>query len=183
MLMSKKSVVVALGVLVWVSTAATVHAKPEYLAAWKVKYPTSTIPARMETALGMECYTCHSPAGFGLLANCYRADLVALIQGGSTIQDALDQLDTEDSDLDGYLNGVEATMPRTDSADIGFNQGLVGPTGTDPCAPDPDLFPTGMSETPPDPVPTVSQWGLLMMTLLVLTAGSSILVRRTHRIV
>ena len=66
---------------------------------------------------------------------------------------------------------------RTDSADIGFNLGLVGPTGTDLCGPDPNAAVTGVSETLPDPVPTVSEWGLTMMTLLVLTAGSSILVR------
>ena len=182
MLMSKKNVLVVLGLLGWSLAAGSAHARPKYLDAWKVKYPSSTIPARMEATLGLECYTCHNPAGFGLPANCYRRDLVALIQGGNTIQDALDQLDAEDSDSDGFANGVEATMARTDSADIGFNQGLVGATGTDPCGPDPGLSLTGVSETPPDPIPTVSQWGLLIMGLLVLATGTSILVRRPGRV-
>lgn len=169
---------IALGVLGLGLTAGIAHAKPEYLDAWKLKYPTSTIPARMQTTFGMECYTCHNPAGLGSPGNCYRADVKELIDLGVPFVDALDQLDAVDSDLDGFTNGEEATMVRTDTIDIGYNQGLVGAAGTDPCGPDPDLALTGVSETPPDPVPTVSEWGLLVMSLLVLAAGSSILVRR-----
>lgn len=175
MFILRKNVLTALGVLGWGLAVTTAHARPAYLDAWKLKYPTSTIPARMETALGLECYTCHNPTSFFGPANCYRADIIALLQGGSSITDALNALDGEDSDLDGFANGVEATMPRTESADVGFNQGLVGPTGTDPCGPDPGFSLTGVSETPPDPIPTVSQWGLLIMSLLLLAAGMSIL--------
>lgn len=151
---------------------------PSILDAWKLKYPTSTIPSRMATLSGSECYTCHDPAGFGLSGNCYRNDLVALIQGGSNVADALNSLDGVDSDGDGYANGVEATMQRTDSADIGYNMGLVGDTGTNPCGATPSTPITGVSETPPAPIPTVSQWGLVIMCLLILAAGRSILIRR-----
>ena len=183
MFMLSKSVRAALCVLGFGLAATTVHARPEYLDAWKLKYPTSTIPTRMETAFGLECYTCHNPAGFGAPGNCYRVDVKALIDLGETITDALDLLDAEDSDGDGFSNGEEATMARTDTFDIGFSQGLVDATGTDPCGPDPGLALTGVSETPPDPVPTVSEWGLLVMSLLVLTVGTVLVIRRpTHAV-
>lgn len=159
-------------------SSSTAPRTPPVMDVWKSKYPTSTIPSRMATLAGSECFTCHDPAGFGLEGNCYRRDLVDLMQGGSTLDDALDTLDGMDSDGDGYANGVEATMPRTDSADIGYNMGLVGNTGTNPCGTTPAVPITGVSETPPDPVPTVSQWGLFIMSLLVLAAGASILTRR-----
>ena len=46
-------------------------------------------------------------------------------------------LDTEDSDGDGVPNGEEATRPRDDLPDeeVGYNMGLVGSTGVDPCSP------------------------------------------------
>lgn len=160
--------------------SGTSSRRPSILDAWKLKYPTSTLPDRMQAQAGWDCNTCHDPAGLGLEGNCYRKDFVELIQGGSTVEEALDTLDGMDSDGDGWTNGVEATMQRTDSADIGYNMGLVGDTGTNPCGTTPTTPITGVSETPPDPVPTVSQWGLVIMSLLVLAAGASILVRRPH---
>ena len=183
MFMLKKSVLAALGVLGLGLAATTVHAKPEYLDEWKLQYPTSTIPTRMQTAFGLECYTCHNPAGFGAPGNCYRVDVKALLDLGETIADIMDQLDSVDSDGDGFSNGEEATLARTDTFDIGFSQGLVGAGGTDPCGPDPGLALTGVSETPPDPVPAVSEWGLLVMSLLVLTGGTVLVIRRANHAV
>lgn len=170
----------ALSVLALSLAATSTHARPPYLDAWLLKYPTSTIPTRMESTFGLACYTCHNPAGFGAPGNCYRLDVKELIDLGVSIDDALDQLDAVDSDLDGFTNGEEATMLRTDSADVGFSQGLVGANGTDPCGPDPGLALTGVSETPPGPVPTVSVWGLLVLSLLVLTAGTVLVSRRPN---
>lgn len=173
----RKIIVIALSVCALAGTVA--HARSPYLKAWKLKYPTSTLPARMQTTLGAECFTCHNPGGFQTQGNCYRMAIKALIDLNVPIADALDQLDGVDSDLDGYTNGEEATMARTDSPDIGFNQGLVGANGTDPCGLDPGLTLTGVPETPPA-VPAVSEWGLFVLSLLILTAGT-VLVGRQPR--
>lgn len=146
---------------------------PDYLTAWEGKYPTSTLPARMQATTGSSCHVCHHPHTRDLPGNCYREAIITLLGGGATIEEALDQLDTEDSDNDGVPNGVEATTPREDQpSEIGYNMGLVGDTGTDPCSLEPDVSVSGERETPPGPVPAVTTWGVAVMTLLLLLVGT-----------
>ncbi|MCH8149291.1 MAG: hypothetical protein IH987_15120 [Planctomycetes bacterium] len=171
-----KYVCAAVGALVWVQSA---NAFDSYRAAWEAKYPTSTLPERMTATTGAVCHICHHPPSRDVLGNCYRMDLKALLDGGATIQQALDQLDGMDSDGDGVPNGVEATTPRDDlpGEEVGYNMGLVGPAGVDPCA---DIENFGVSvtnqlETPPVPVPAVSEWGLLALSLVVLVAGTMLI--------
>ena len=159
-----------LGAMVCVQSAA---AHSNYLTAWQKKYPSSTLPARMEATTGVICNVCHHPPDRPVLGNCYRLDLKALLDGGATIEDAIDQLDGADSDGDGVPNGVEATTPREDQpGEVGYNMGLVGPTGTDPCSLNPTEAVSGELETPPVPIPAVSAWGLLALSLVVLVAGT-----------
>lgn len=169
-------VCVAVGALVWVQSA---DAFSNYLDAWKLKYPTSTLPERMmATVDGMvECHVCHHPPSRSDLGNCYRMDLKALLDADPllSIEDALDMVDGMDSDGDGVPNGVEATTPREDQpGQVGYNMGLVGPTGTDPCSPDFNPVSNEL-ETPPVPVPAVSEWGLLALSLVVLVAGTMLI--------
>ncbi len=63
-----------------------------------------------------------------------------------SITEAIDNLDVADSDSDGYPNGQEAVTPRPDG-EVGYNMGLVGDLGTDPCADDPTEVVTGVPET------------------------------------
>ena len=156
--------------LAWCSVTL---ARPPYLAAWEEKYPTSTLPARMTSQPGLACYTCHQPPTLSEQGNCYRLDLKALIEAGQTITQALDIMDAADSDGDGVPNGIEAITPHASfPGEIGYNQGLIGPTGTDPCATDPGAPVTNVPETPVLPIPTVSQWGIVVMVLMVLAAGT-----------
>ncbi len=161
----------AIGALVWVQSATAI---PDYLTAWQNHYPTSTLPTRMQATTNSNCHVCHHPPSRDVLGNCYRVDLIAFLQDGATIEDAIDQLDGEDSDGDGVANGVEATTPREDQpGEVGYNMGLVGPTGVDPCSPLNLGIPvTNESETPPQPIPAVSEWGMTALTLLVLVIGT-----------
>ena len=160
----------AIGAWVCVQSATAI---PDYLTAWQNKYPTSTLPARMQAVADTQFHVCHHPPTRDVLGNCYRMDLKALLQGGATIEEAIDQLDGEDSDGDGVPNGVEATTPREDQpGEVGYNMGLVGPTGTDPCSLNPTEAVSGELETPPVPIPAVSAWGLLALSLVVLVAGT-----------
>lgn len=164
--------------LLW--CVASASAFPTYFEAWKAKYPDSTLPARMQAATGSECNVCHHPPARSVEGNCYRLDLRDLLNGGLSVEDAIDQLDGQDSDGDGVSNGREATTRRADDpAEVGYNMGLVGNSGTDPCAPDPDEVVTGMLETPPPaPVPAVSVWSSLGMMLMLLATGAGACVRR-----
>ncbi|MFG0285893.1 MAG: GC-type dockerin domain-anchored protein [Phycisphaerales bacterium JB039] len=122
-----------------------------YLSAWQDRYPTSTLPDRMAAAAGQTCYLCHQPSGRGDRGNCYREDLKARLDGGLTIEQALDALDALDSDGDGVPNGEEILLVRHDDpTQIGYNPGLIGPTGTSPCSADPAAPITGQPETPVD---------------------------------
>ncbi len=141
--------------LVWCGLALAalcsvqVAAMPQFLAAWQNRYPTSTIPTRMEAMFGSPCFTCHHPPAFDLSGNCYKHDLRELVLSGMTIEDALEELDAEDSDGDGFGNGEEITLPRTDlPGEVGYSMGLIGDGGTDPCALDPNEEVTGIPETP-----------------------------------
>lgn len=159
-------------ILLCAATAPTL-AIPSFLPAWQSRYPDSTLAARMTATTGSQCHVCHNPAAFGAFGNCYREDLALALQGGVDIATAIDELDGVDSDLDGFANGVEINMPHADLAEeVGYSPGLVGELGTDPCADSPDEIVTGVAETPLGLVPTVSEWGLVVMTLLLLTCGT-----------
>lgn len=152
---------------------------PSFLDAWVAKYPSSTLPARMSAQTGRDCNVCHHPPNLNTPGNCYREALTELMNQGMSIQDALSQLDPLDSDGDGVSNGQEALAPRPEPGQIGFNPGLVGDLGTDPCGSNPTTPVTNVSETPPPPpVPAISSWGVVSMALLVVTGASLILRRR-----
>jgi hypothetical protein len=54
-----------------------------------------------------------------------------------------------DSDGDGVPNGQEILAPHEDlEGEIGYNPGLIGELGTDPCSTEPDRPITGQRETP-----------------------------------
>jgi len=162
----------------WAAVLAVIGAQaawgfPPYLTEWQSQYPSSTLPARMLATTGSDCHVCHHPPTRDLPGNCYRTDIIALLGGGATIADAISQLDGVDSDGDGVPNGVEATTARQDQpGEVGYSMGLVGPTGTDPCSLEPGVAITGELETAPPPIPTVSEWGLALMVLLALVAGT-----------
>ena len=154
---------------------------PTYLSAWEARYPDSTLPARMAAATGANCHVCHHPPSRSLPGNCYREDIKGLLGSGLSIEEALEQLDAEDSDGDGVGNGVEIMAARFDLAgEVGYNPGLVGPNGTDPCADDPGEVVTGAQETLPGDVPAVSEWGLVVLVLLVASAGHLVIRQRVN---
>lgn len=165
-----------LAMAAWCSAASAI---PVFGDAWEARYPLSTLPARMAALTGSVCNVCHH-AGPGTQGNCYRDDLSDLLVQGLTPTDAIAQLDSVDSDGDGVPNGVEITAAREgEPGEIGYNPGLIGDTGTDPCADYPDEEVTGVPETPPPPlVPTVSEWGLAAMVMLLMSAGSIVIARR-----
>lgn len=170
----------ALGLLsaaVWCSSA---WGEAAYLSIWQARYPTSTLPTHMTLVGGSACDVCHHPPSpFTRPGNCYREELTALMGGGLLIEEAIDQADGMDSDGDGVSNGEEITTPRTDDpGQIGYNPGLIGSQGTDPCGTDPDEAVTGTPETPPIVIPTVSEWGLILLTLSLLTGGTLVIARR-----
>lgn len=137
------------------------NANPDYLQAFKNRYPTSTLPDDMEAVVGVQCYVCHNPSQFFGDLNCYRKDLILRLRAGRSIQEALADIEHFDSDGDGVDNLAEILAPRSDGADwgyppnrVGFNPGLVGPLGADPCYSDPLAPQTFRPETPvTGPVP------------------------------
>ena len=151
---------------------------PSFLNAWIARYPTSTLPARMDALTGRDCNVCHHPPNLNTPGNCYREDLAELINLGMPIEDAINQIDPVDSDGDGVSNGDEILAARSEPGEIGFNPGLIGETGTDPCGTNPASVVTGVPETPPLPVPAVSVWGIVASALLLVIAGSVLLRRR-----
>jgi hypothetical protein len=141
----------ALGVVAWLSATgggARLEARPPYGDAFAARYPTSTLPADADEFIGASCGVCHVPADFMGVGNCYRRDLKNLMfLQGLTIDEALAAAETLDSDGDGVNNLAEILFPR-EGGRVGYNPGLVGPTGTDPCSPDPALAVSGRLETP-----------------------------------
>ena len=76
-------------------------------------------------------------------------DILARLNLGSNIEEALDAVHGIDSDGDGVANGVEILWARADApGQVGYHPGLVGTTGTGPCNPDPTAAVTGQAETP-----------------------------------
>jgi hypothetical protein len=151
---------------------------PTFLDAWVAKYPTSTLPDRMNLITGRSCNVCHHPPNLNSAGNCYRSDISELLQTGITIEEALDQLDAVDSDGDGVFNGLEILAARPEPGEIGYNPGLIGELGTDPCGINPGTPVSGVPETPaPAPVPTASDWGLVILGILLVT-NASIMIRK-----
>jgi hypothetical protein len=117
--------------------------------AFTARYPTSTLVARMGTAAGDSCLLCHASNNRAAAGNCYKEALLARINAGRSATQAVADVDALDSDNDGIPNGVEITMARTDLAgQVGYNPGLIGATGTDPCAANTTTPITNQRETP-----------------------------------
>jgi hypothetical protein len=124
-------------------------ATPTYLNAFIARYPTSTLPARMLAQAGRDCYVCHQPTSMSNVGNCYRMALRDRLLAGRTIEQALGDVEGMDSDGDGVANGVEITLARTDlPGQVGYNPGLIGATGTDPCWTNPAAPVSNQRETP-----------------------------------
>jgi hypothetical protein len=152
---------------------------PNFLTAWVAKYPTSTLPDRMNLLTGRTCNVCHQPPSFGTAGNCYRSDLAELLNTGISIEDAFDQLDAVDSDGDGISNGVEILATRPEAGEIGYNPGLVGELGSDPCGENPSASVSGVPETPiPATVPAASDWGVVALVILLVTSASIVIRNR-----
>lgn len=118
--------------------------------AWRARYPTSTLPARMNAATGSACNVCHHPTNTANAGNCYKEAIAARINGGMTSAQAIIAVEGLDSDNDGVANGVEILAARTDIAGaIGYSPGLRGATGTDPCGTNPNTAVSNQLETPP----------------------------------
>jgi hypothetical protein len=140
------------GALVMAPTPAA--ANPDYLAALEARYPTSTLPDDMLAIAGSKCYVCHNSFVFFGDWNCYRKDLIGRLAAGRTIQEALADIENWDSDGDGTDNRSEVLLAREPGV-VGYNPGLVGPIGRDPCltetvdgVPGSTLGVTGRNETP-----------------------------------
>ena len=109
-----------------------------------------------------------------------KAKKILLVEDDETLANVYKtRLHAEGFDLRRVPNGEEALAQRSEPGEVGFNPGLVGETGTDPCGSDPGAAVTGVLETPPSaPVPAISDWGFLVLLLLLATGGSLILRRR-----
>lgn len=118
------------------------QAYPSYLAAFKNRYPSTTLDTRLS------CTLCHTSESFSNLVNCYKRDL-ANLGGAVSIDTRINALNAVDSDGDGVANGVEATTARPGGG-VGFSPGLVGTTGTDPCGANTALAVTGVCESATD---------------------------------
>lgn len=153
---------------------------PSFLDSWINKYPTSTLPARMNALTGRDCNVCHHPPNLNTPGNCYRDDIAELLGLGMSIEDALNQLDGVDSDGDGVTNGEEAVTARPEAGEVGYNPGLIGDLGTDPCGTNTNQAVTGMAETPAlAAIPAVSQWGFVVLSLFLVISASLVLRRRS----
>jgi hypothetical protein len=109
-------------------------AHPSYLTAFQTRYPSSTLPTRMTAATGSACYLCHHPSDTANPGNCYKDSLTVRLNAGRTIAQALQDVETLDSDADGVNNITEILAVRADlPGEVGYSPGLIGPTGTDPC--------------------------------------------------
>lgn len=135
--------------LTLLATAYPAAALPDYYDAWVKRYPTSTIPQRMQAAAGSVCYTCHTPPSVSEEGTCYRIDLRSRLHQGQTIEQALAAVEWLDSDNDGVPNLVEILAARTDlPGQVGYHPGLVGPTGVSPCSSTPMVPVSNQNETP-----------------------------------
>jgi cytochrome c5 len=134
------------------TAARPAAASPTIMTAWAGAYPSSTLPARMSAATGSSCNLCHHPPARNTPGNCYRSALAARIALGRTEAEAIADIGAEDSDGDGVSNHDEILAARTDlPGHVGYNPGLIGATGTDPCSLEPIKAVSSALETPPPP--------------------------------
>lgn len=132
--------------------ASPASAFNSYLSAFNSAYPTSTLSSRMTSQLGSACYICHQPPNTSAVGNCYKVALAARLNAGRTIAQAIADIATADSDNDGVSNQDEIRAVRTDlPGQVGYSPGLIGATGTDPCATSTTAPVTNVAETPPPP--------------------------------
>ncbi len=134
---------------------------PGYLAAFRQRYPASTLPDDYELSpsVGSSCITCHDANVFYGDWNCYRRDLIERLRAGRSITEALADIEMWDSDGDGVNNITEINLARDATGlSVGYNPGLIGSHGTDPCltilvgdVPGSTLPGTFRLETPPPP--------------------------------
>lgn len=148
----------AAGVIVgWVAlgpAASPAAANPTVRNAFTARYPNSTLLAQAQAATGSTCYACHQPPSTSTTGNCYRMAVRERIRAGLSAANAIIAVEGLDSDGDGVPNGVEITTPRADfPGQVGYNPGLIGATGTDPCATASSTPVTNRPETPPPPPP------------------------------
>lgn len=122
----------AVGAARFVAPAA---GNPGYLEAFEARYPGSTLVYDIILSAGSACNVCHNTNAFFGDWNCYRRDIIRELRKGASIEQALANIEQFDSDADGFVNVEEILAPRQGSngASIGYNPGLVGPLGTDPC--------------------------------------------------
>lgn len=175
----------AIGILLVLALAAVVgavstsaSANPDYLAAFRGTYPTCTIPDELNI-VSAACYTCHNSNAFFGDWNCYRRDLISRLRAGRSITEAIRDIETWDSDGDGTDNLTEILYPRPGGL-VGYNPGLVGPQGTDPCltlafddVPGSTLPVTGRLETPPPLTGACCIGGVCAVTTPNACAGAS----------
>ena len=89
-----------LATLVLLTSAQQVHARSPYLTTWQGIYE----PTQTDNNAG-GCQVCHGP-GTGTV-NPYGEDIRALFDGGTSIANAINQIDGDDSDGQGDSNGTE----------------------------------------------------------------------------
>ena len=149
-MMHARCVVSACALAAALGSAPIASAHPSYLTAWTTKYPTSTLPARMLATTGSSCNVCHHPTDTANPGNCYRDSISGALGAGLSINAALTSVESQDSDGDGVSNKDEILAPRVgEPGQVGYNPGLKGPTGTDPCGQNPISAVTNQLETPP----------------------------------
>ena len=122
--------------------------------AFASRYPGSTLLARTATATGSQCYLCHHPNDTANPGNCYKEAIALRIAAGRTNAQAIADVELMDSDGDGVNNRDEILLARTDmNGQVGYNPGLIGAKGTDPCFTNTSAAVTNQLETPPATCP------------------------------
>lgn len=140
------------GLVVSGVVAPAARATNTVLNAFAARYPNSTLLARMQSSTGDRCLLCHETASRATAGNCYKQALAARMRAGRSEAQAIVDVENVDSDGDGTPNGVEIAMARTDlPGQVGYNPGLIGAAGSDPCATNTSRAVTSQRETPPPP--------------------------------
>lgn len=122
--------------------------------AFAARYPGSTLLSRTAAATGNQCYVCHHPNDTGNPGNCYKEAIALRIAAGRTNAQAIADVELMDSDGDGVNNRDEILLARTDmTGQVGYNPGLIGAKGTDPCFTNTTAAVTNQLETPPTTCP------------------------------
>lgn len=153
------NVVVSAGVVVAVAVvmsapAPTARATNGLKNAFAARYPGSTLLSRTAAATGNQCYVCHHPNDTGNPGNCYKEAIALRIAAGRTNAQAIADVELMDSDGDGVNNRDEILLARTDmTGQVGYNPGLIGAKGTDPCFTNTNAAVTNQLETPPTTCP------------------------------